>query len=290
MQARLRPYWILIELAQIVKSQLSGDAREHPVVDESHRHQDRRDDVDRCRNAVARTDHDRRDNRRPAHQATDHGRLPVRAVLGRIHLVETDRARRALITATHERVRGERPQAISHRPGDDRPKNRPSGHCDRRRRLSRDRSRLPRSDALIDPIVVERLANVLDCTIRGGDAFRFAQYALVVVAERAREHLLSWSTATTSARWADDNTATTMQTIATATMTPIGTTTLSRAAHRKRANEPQPTRLKSLKASCRLAFSGRKLGTNTCYSLSFTNDSAQFGSGTCNSPGSVNWQ
>jgi hypothetical protein len=48
--------------------------------------------------------------------------------------------------------------------------------------------------------------------------------------------------------------------------------------------------LKSLKASCPLAFSGRKLGTNTCYSLSFTNDSAQFGSGTCNSPGSVNWQ
>jgi hypothetical protein len=102
MQARLRPYWILIELAQIVKSQLSGDAREHPVVDESHRHQHRRDDVDRYRNAVARTEHDRRDNRRPTHQATDHGRLPVRAVLGRIHLVETDRARRALITATHE--------------------------------------------------------------------------------------------------------------------------------------------------------------------------------------------
>ncbi|MGC1876631.1 MAG: hypothetical protein WA699_17600 [Pseudolabrys sp.] len=37
-----------------------------------------------------------------------------------------------------------------------------------------------------------------------------------------------------------------------------------------------------------LAFSGRKLGTNTCYWLSFTGDSAQFRSGTCNSPGSVN--
>ena len=35
--------------------------------------------------------------------------------------------------------------------------------------------------------------------------------------------------ATLSARWAEESTATTMQTMATATMTPIGTTTLKRA-------------------------------------------------------------
>src|ERR1017187_1905839 len=35
--------------------------------------------------------------------------------------------------------------------------------------------------------------------------------------------------ATSSARWAEESTATTMQTMATATMTPIGTTTLKRA-------------------------------------------------------------
>src|SRR5450759_5113355 len=35
--------------------------------------------------------------------------------------------------------------------------------------------------------------------------------------------------ATSSARWAEESTATTMQTMATATITPIGTTTLKRA-------------------------------------------------------------
>jgi len=40
---------------------------------------------------------------------------------------------------------------------------------------------------------------------------------------------ISCLTATSSARWAEESTATTMQTIATATITPIGTTTLRRA-------------------------------------------------------------
>ena len=46
--------------------------------------------------------------------------------------------------------------------------------------------------------------------------------------ERANNSF-SCSTATWSARWADVHTATTMHTMATATMTPIGTTTLKRA-------------------------------------------------------------
>ena len=187
--------WILIELAQIVKSQLSGDAREHPVVDEFHRDEDRGDTVDRCRNAIARTDDDRRDYGGPTHQATDHGRLPMCAVLGRVHLVETDRARRALIAATHEvddrsesGAGGREPFRIGRAMIDQRVDH-PVTAIEDEDVVVIEVGFQPRADALVDPIVIERLANVLDCTIRGGDAFRFAQYALAVVAERAREHL-----------------------------------------------------------------------------------------------------
>ena len=70
---------------------------------------------------------------------------------------------------------------------------------------------------------------LLDRRFGGGDAFDFAQHALAVVVERAREQLLLVLEATSSARCAEVSTATTMQTIATATITPIGTTTLKRA-------------------------------------------------------------
>ena len=164
-------HWILIELAQIVKSQLSGDAREHSVVDEFHRHEDWRNTVDRCRNAIARTDDNRRDHGGPAHQATDHGRLPVRAVLGRVHLVKTDRARRALIATTHEvddrsesGASGREPFRIGRAMIDQR-----VGHpiiaIEDEDVIVIEVRLQPRADALIDPIVIERLANVLDCAI-----------------------------------------------------------------------------------------------------------------------------
>jgi hypothetical protein len=115
----------------------------------------------------------------------------VRAAVGRIHLIETDRALRRLVAAAHE---------VDHRAeagtGGRKPFRVGGAVIDQRI----DQSVIaienedvvvveigfqPRPDALIDPIVIERTANVLDRAIRGGDTLRFAQYTLAVIAERA---------------------------------------------------------------------------------------------------------
>ncbi len=187
---------VLIELAQIGQSQLRGNARERPVVDEFYRHENRRNAVDRRRYTVTRTDRDSRDHRRAVHQPADHRRLPVRAAVGRIHLVETDRALRRLVAAAHEvdhrdeaGTGGRKPFRVGGAVIDQRI-DQPVIAIENKDVVVVEIGFQPRSDALIDPIVIERTANVLDRTVRGGDALRFAQYALPVIAERAREHLL----------------------------------------------------------------------------------------------------
>ena len=107
-----------------------------------------------------------------------------------------------------------------------------AGRCRRRRRRNRDRSSVlqPEADALRRPVGSNLARMLRDRRLRGGDAFHFAQHALAVIGRaRCVNNCFSCSRATSSARCAEDSTATTMQTIATATMTPIGTTTLKRA-------------------------------------------------------------
>ena len=73
-----------------------------------------------------------------------------------------------------------------------------------------------------------------------GDAFDLAQHAFAVIGERAGEQLALVSSATSSARCAEVSTATTTQTIATATITPIGTTTLRRGGSNRPVCAPSP--------------------------------------------------
>ena len=182
---------VLIELAQIGQSQLCGNARERPVVDEFYRHENRRNAVDRCRYTVARTNRDRRDHRRAVHQPPDHRCLPVRAAVGRIHLIETDRALRRLVAAAHEvdyraeaGTGGRKPFRVGGAVIDQRIDQSVIA-IENEDVVVVEIGFQPRPDALIDPIVIERTANVLDRAIRGGDTLRFAQYTLAVIAERA---------------------------------------------------------------------------------------------------------
>ncbi|MGA7034211.1 MAG: hypothetical protein WB052_15450, partial [Pseudolabrys sp.] len=100
-----------------------------------------------------------------------------------VHLVEADRASRVLIAAAHEVDHGREFGASGREPfcigGSviNQRIDQPVIAIENKDVIVIKIGFQPRANALIDPIVVERLANVPDRAIRGSDVFRFPQYA-----------------------------------------------------------------------------------------------------------------
>lgn len=125
----------------------------------------------------------------------------------------------------------------------------------------------PLVDALLDPFRVEILADVLHGRRRRGDAVYLAQHAFTVQGECAAEHLLLVLKGHLIGVLRGREHATTMQAMATATITPIGTTTLNRARSQWVYCRSPMLRARAatgkalpLKVSCPLNFFGRTLG------------------------------
>ena len=187
---------LVVELTQVRQLQLRGDAGERLAVDEFHRHHDRLRMVAGAEQAAERPDRDRGNDRRPARKRADHGGLLMLAVGGAAKLGEAERAVQGRIAPAHI---GEHRFQISQRlvgPG-------------RVERLAAElrKDRLvvavededvvvvevgfqPKPDALLRTGRVVFDAEILDRLLGGGDALDFAQHALAVAGQRAREQQL----------------------------------------------------------------------------------------------------
>ena len=186
----------LVDLAQVHEPQLRGDAGERGLIDEFHRHDDRRIAVDGLRDPVDGTDGDRRDDRRLAHHAADHRGLGMRAAFGEARLVEADGAVQPRVAPAH--VFDHRREIVAR-----------AGHpfgvggAAAEQRVDQLVVAIENEDVVVievrfepvaDPVLgpgrVERAPDVLDGGGGGRHAFDFAQHAFAVVRDRAREQLL----------------------------------------------------------------------------------------------------
>ena len=184
------------EHAQVGQLQLSGDAGERVVVDEFHRHDDRRRVVAGAEQSAERPHRSRGNDRGPAGKRADHRGLRVRAVVRHARRGQTERAVQGRIAPAHI---GEHCLQIGQRgvgPG-----------CIERLAAELGKDRLvvavededvvvievgfqPKPDIAVRPDRIVFDADILQRLLGGGDASDFAQHALAIGAQRAREQLL----------------------------------------------------------------------------------------------------
>ncbi len=193
-------------------------------------------------------------------------------------LVQADRAvqvrhRGRACSRARSSCRARRPRASSARPAPCRPANRSAGRLRRTRGRHRARNNSPASGRRAASVQAGSKLSRMLRTATG-------EVATLSVSRSTRSPKLSsarasncrscW-TATSSARCAEESTATTMQTMATATITPIGTTTLKRARSqlvycwRGSGARARLGKIRSPKRSKMLDFSVRTVALNACH-------------------------